>query len=540
MLKSNLNPNVKLLFILLVALLLRLYGLQWDSGFHLHPDERMLLFVADRIQFFHNLDPNFFNYGSLPIYLLKGISQLIDTLFSTTISNYLGMLYVGRYLSILFDVITVFLIYKTTRLLGNDERTAFFASFIYAIAIFPIQNAHFFTVDTLLTCLSTLFIYQLLLFFKHHSWKLLTTIGITFAAMMATKITAIVFLPVVLLLIILRAWSHWKKIIIHLFIFNLSLLISYFIFMPYAFLDYKRFISDTLLQTSMAKNPYQFPYTLQFVDTIPYWHYLKQVFIWGWGPFISILSLVGLVYFVLNIVKKYSRSKLILFVFLACYLWYFIIIGVSAVKFMRYLLPLYPFFAIMAGYGLTAIKKTKLKIIRLVIVFLLSGGIIWSLMFVNIYSDNNTRINASQWILNNIPTGSSLAVEYWDDYLPLYKNETYRFQELHLYDQPDDSYKWEKIETQLKQSDYIIIASNRLYAPIQKLNDCSKYKVCFPIASDYYKKLLNNELPFKKIKEFSDYPSITIGKWKLELNDDTAEESFTVYDHPKIMIFKKI
>ena len=92
----------------------------------------------------------------------------------------------------------------------------------------------------------------------------------------------------------------------------------------------------------------------------------------------------------------------------------------------------------------------------------------------------------------------------------------------------------------LKKSDYIIIASNRLYVPLQKLTDCKKYKVCYPKTAEYYKKLFNNQLPFNKVAEFSVYPQLKIGKWKLEINDDTADESFTVYDHPKIFIYKKI
>ena len=88
--------KVIFVFILLSAFFIRIFGLNWDQGFHLHPDERMLIMVADRIIFFKNFNPDFFNYGSLPIYLLKGLSQLIDFVFHSDLANYSGMLVVGR------------------------------------------------------------------------------------------------------------------------------------------------------------------------------------------------------------------------------------------------------------------------------------------------------------------------------------------------------------------------------------------------------------------------------------------------------------
>src|SRR3989338_2214596 len=99
--KSQLmKSKIALILILLSAYFIRIFGVNWDQGFHLHPDERMLIMVADKINFFKNLNPDFFNYGSLPIYILKGFSQLIDFIFSTNLSNYQGMLITGRSLSI--------------------------------------------------------------------------------------------------------------------------------------------------------------------------------------------------------------------------------------------------------------------------------------------------------------------------------------------------------------------------------------------------------------------------------------------------------
>ncbi len=73
--------------ILLLAFSLRFYGINWDQGHHLHPDERMIIMVVDRIHLPKTaaqwqsvltpespLNPKFFAYGSFPIYLLKGVS----------------------------------------------------------------------------------------------------------------------------------------------------------------------------------------------------------------------------------------------------------------------------------------------------------------------------------------------------------------------------------------------------------------------------------------------------------------------------------
>src|SRR3990167_8237896 len=102
--------NRTLHLILLFALFLRLFGIGWDNGFHLHPDERMLIMVAERIHFFDQLNPDFFNYGTLPIYILKGSAQLLDYFLKTTYANYDGMLRLGRYISNVIDLLTIVLI----------------------------------------------------------------------------------------------------------------------------------------------------------------------------------------------------------------------------------------------------------------------------------------------------------------------------------------------------------------------------------------------------------------------------------------------
>src|SRR3989344_83424 len=232
------RENISLILVVFFGLLLRIYGINWDEGYHFHPDERMLMIVAERIRFFTQLDPDCFNYGSLPLYILKGISQLTDTIFKAHVATYDGMLYVGRSLSVIADLLVVVMIYRIGRLLFDNRHAAVFSSFLYALAFFPIQNSHFFVVDVFLNLF----------------------------------ITILIFLPVIVLTLSLPYLKNFQlnKIIIHIFLFSLFSILFSFLFMPYAFLRYERFIQDIKLQIAMNQDPYIFPYTLQYVATLPY------------------------------------------------------------------------------------------------------------------------------------------------------------------------------------------------------------------------------------------------------------------------------
>jgi hypothetical protein len=541
-----------LLIIILLAFLLRLYGINWDNGGHLHPDERMLIMVADKIHFFDQLNPDFFNYGSLPIYLLKGTTQLLDFVFKTTISTYDGMLLVGRLLSVFFDLGTLLVVYQITKLLFRNTKYAIISSFLYAISFFPIQNTHFFVVDVFLTFFITGTLYWLLSYAHSPSNRKIFFMGILLAAALATKVTAIIFLPVICIGIFVISFKISKektsfyRILTSLsdcMIFICTLIIAHILFMPYAYISYLQFLNDTLAQTQMSRNAYIFPYTLQYVYTLPYIYFLKNIFLWGVGPVISLLAMSGIAASFYKINKNYgaknkrissffSENKLFI-LFGIYYILYFLIIGKSAVKFMRYMLPLYPFITIIAGATLASInKKTKL-IAVLICIF----AFIWTLSFVHIYTSEHTRIVATKWILKHIPKNSTLAVEHWDDRLPIYGGENYNTLEMQIYNTPDDKNKWSTLQGILDKTDYLIIASNRLYTPLSKLSDCKKYTLCYPLTKKYYENLFANKLNFRKVAEFSANPTIPF--LPIEFSDQSADESFTVYDHPKIMIFKK-
>ena len=152
-------------------------------------------------------------------------------------------------------------------------------------------------------------------------------------------------------------------------------------------------------------------------------------------------------------------------------------------------------------------------------------------------------------------------VEHWDDRLPLVQGtddlQCYRdheFTEFQAYD-PDDAGKLDDLLGGLERSDYVILSTNRLYNTIPRLPER------YPLTSRYYDLLLGERLGYELVyyaavyqqlfgvrlvnDTFSDphlprprllaegeasYVSINLGR---------ADESFTVYDHPKPLVFRK-
>ena len=553
--KSLIHSFVLLFCIAVFSFLLRITGLFWDGGFHLHPDERAILlftlpisFPSSFIEFLSpssNLNPHFFAYGSFPLYLLKGVS-IPASFFNNSIGTYENMHILGRVISALFDTGTIVMLFFLTRKIFTNK-IGLIASLLYGISVLPIQLSHFYAVDTILTFFITTLIYVLILFYEKPTILKSIIIGILFGTALATKISAIVILFSIgltlttdIILEILRKGRNLypliRRLIFFLLIISITTVAMFFILEPYAYLDFANFYKQNQTQYNMTHNAFIFPYTLQYVGKIPYLFELKNIFFWGLGPIMSLISLFGFLLLLFHIGKERkidSRAKEIIIV--TFFILYFGIVGSFAIGFMRYLLPIYPFLAIFGAYGLSFIKSRMPFAFWAVILVLL---LIWPASFFSIYNNTHPRVVASLWIHSKIAEGSTIAVEHWDDSLPLYGQEKYNVETLALYE-PDSKEKWEKINKQLQKSEYIILSSNRLYIPLQKLTDCKKLPsiYCYPQTAQYYKNLFSGKLGFKNVAEFTNYPTIPI--LGIKINDLHADESFTVYDHPKVIIFKK-
>jgi hypothetical protein len=540
--------NKPLLILLLLALTFRFVGIEWDHGYGLHPDERMLIMVTERLTE-TNLNPDFFNYGNFPVYLLRFASWGAAWLSDPKFGYYAGIFLIGRLISIAFDLGTLLLVYMLGKHLWS-EKIGLWSAFIYTTFVFAIQNAHFFTVDTQLTFWLTLTVYLGLPKANRSIWRKILLTSVTAGLAGATKITGLIGLLIPAYLIVKHFTQsiHKKTNQTHspsqklppIFLEGISQALlavvvtvtTFFATQPYALINFDLFRQQITEQLKMSSDATIFPYTIQFIPSQIYLTPLSDIARWGLGYPTAGLCLIGFILIVLFIKKNRAFP---LAMVLGFYLIYFLLAGRSAVKFMRYFLPLYPFLALAGGYALEFIshnisQKNSVRLITQSTIVILV--LIWPIAWMSIYLHPHTRATASNWLNENLPPGTTIASEHWDDILPLRNTKGFNSEILEVY-QPDTNHKWNTLNNQLAKSDYLILSSSRVYRSI--LDNPQRY----PIASAWYQALLSNTTDWKLFKEFTSYPRINLGPLDVQFNDDPAQESFTSYDHPRVMIFRR-
>jgi len=556
---------ILLYVIIVLGGLFRFSNSNWDTNTHMHPDERAVILSVLKLEFPSSVEtflrpvnpwnPQFFAYGSFPFYLLRGVGYAFPDNFT-----YDDITIIGRYLSALFDLGTLLVIF----LIGKKIKNAvlgLIAAFFYSISTLPIQLSHFYAVDTPLTFFITLSLYAALLFYQKATfWKALL-MGISLGFALASKISAIILVVPYMAALALkrlndlihsnhtipntRVISYLKFLMLFGSLVVFSGFLTFTLLNPYAILDFQTFWRQTLEQQAMTKDAFTFPYTLQYVGKIPYLYELKNILLFGLGLPLSIICFTGTILVLFGLFnRKETHSKGNLILLLSFFICYFVVVGSFAIGFMRYMLPLYPLFCLFGAkitYQVLIALKPKLNPSLFVISssLLALSLLIWPVSFMKIYTRPNTRIQATEWINKTIPDGSSLAIEHWDDAVPIMQQEKYSLLTLPLYD-PDTPEKWSSVVSTLQHTDYIILASNRLYTPLQKLTNCDELPPgrCYPITARYYNYLFSGKLGFEKVAEFTSYPTLPL--LNLSLPDQSADESFTVYDHPKIQIFMKV
>ena len=547
-----------------LALALRLVGLDWDQGHHLHPDERFLSIVLTQIRPPTDLalyfDParspynpfnqriDFFVYGTFPLFLVDGLSSLLG------LQGYDQAYLVGRALSAIADTGTVVLVYLLgRRLLGAWP--GLLAALLMALSVHAIQLSHFFTVDTFATFFSTAALWLLVRAAHRPRWLDLGLLGLAIGLALASKLSA------GLLVVLVAAWwvaEGWRGRQLRTglsaaaawlgrgALVAVAAAIAFRVAQPYAFasaspLDWRLgepFLSAVAQQQAIQTGSYDWPPGVQWAGTVPYAFPLEQIVRWGIGPAFGLAAVIGLV---ASMAVLWRGGRHPLAWPLAWAGLTFVYAGALVLKTMRYFHPLYPVLALVVAWLLAELWRRRHRIPRLrerlaSRVIVVGGGLIvaataaWAAAFMHIYAREHPRVEASAWIHDNVPAGAQVLTEHWDDQLPLglpgLPHDRYAYSQLRIFDRENADKRGHLLQ-ELGAADVVVLSSDRGAATIPRMPQR------YPLAGRYYEALWDGALGFRLAAQFESRPAL--GPWTID--DSSAEEAFTVYDHPRVSVF---
>jgi 4-amino-4-deoxy-L-arabinose transferase-like glycosyltransferase/sugar lactone lactonase YvrE len=513
----------------LFAVAVRLFRVDWDQHHFFHPDERAIGFAVDRLSFSPlQLNPHFFAYGSLTLYVIKAVTSLLGN-FRQYLRGYDASIFAGREISALLGAATAVLL----AMLGNrlyGRRVGLLAGFLMAATVLHVQNSHFATSDVPLTFLILLALYFLVRVVEAGRFRYYAGAGLAVGLAIATKFSALpIFLAIGIA--VLHRWAvegRGSRTLLRGAGLLLFVVVGFVVGQPYAILDFHAFRNDIVEQSRMVRHAGIFPYTNQYIGAPKYLYDLGQMVLWGMGPLLGLAAVAGTIFSGQAAVRKRRVAEIVL---LAWVLPFFAITGSFDVKFPRYLLPIYPMLILWGAAGLAA-WAARGRIGKLAIAAVLVATVAWLTAFMRIYTRPHTVVAASEWFYENVPRGTKVASQHWDEGFPFplpgdRNPDRYPIVNLPYYE-PDTPEKMSGICRDLAAADYAVFQTKRIYGSVTRAPEK------FPLTTRYFYRLFAGDLGFTLTEEFASRPAL----FGIEIHDELADESFTVYDHPKVLIFR--
>lgn len=562
----------------------RLINLNWGLPYPFHPDERnmavaiqnlscpLLNFKFQIINLKECFNPHFFAYGQFSLYLgYLGVLAIkfFDGNLGTAI-NFQEAVFSLRLISVAASILNFLIIVKIIEAIQGYKKFQLLSSFIISFLIifspFFIQFAHFGTTESLLMLFYSLMVYfslKLIIlkaYFNHKKFlQLLFLLALIGGIATATKISSLIFIFIPLFAIFYsgtifaRSASRWYRNIIFK-ISNLGIFIVFFlffslIFSPHHLLSFDEFISAVRYERDVALGKYLVFYTRQFVSTIPVWFQLTKIFPYALGLPVTTLAALGF----LGLSWRDKKINLLRMAFLV----YFLPNSFLFVKWTRFMAPVFPLMVVFAILFLLKIKIIDVIKIMIVIISIVPG-----LAYLSVYQNPDVRFTASEWIYKNIPENAYILSETANvvDLPVLPKgyqvNKAFKIISFNFYDLDTEPKLQEELKYHLKNADYIIIPSRRILANhycqknfqfsifnFQSINRCLILKQKYLLLNQYYSDLFSGKLGFEKVAEFNSFPRLnfqfSIFNFQLKFADEQAEETWSVFDHPVIRIYKK-
>lgn len=399
-----------------------------------------------------------FVYGDLPIFITRYTADILDSLCKALPStcptrngvpfhfaDYAGVVLLGRGLSAFLDLITILFMFAIGRRLYN-ARVGVLAALLGAATVLQIQQSHFYTADIFATFFVVAAFYFIVRFGDSNSWADVLASGAASGLAMASRINVAPILGIVGLAALAHVFRHSKQTdrtttlesaIARIVIAAVAAAIVFRIFMPYAFdglLKFDERWSNNMnyIRTLISGEDPGGPPGVQWTDRTPIVFPLINIVFWGMGVPLGVAAWLGWAYAawqtfitpyrkhrhgsIWDWLSEVAKSRhLLIWVWVSAY---FVWQGSQWVKSIRYQLPIYPFLTLFAAAGLIALwdwarqpaRRSALRrgLASASIAVVVLGAYGWATAFTEIYRQTTTRVAASEWIYDNVPTAATL------------------------------------------------------------------------------------------------------------------------------------
>jgi 4-amino-4-deoxy-L-arabinose transferase-like glycosyltransferase len=562
---SKSRTAIALSCIVAVGAVFRFYGLSWGAPYHhFHIDEHFVFVGADNLrEGFRKaaLAPKFFMYAPLPMYLLNiaraAYEGIAGPLNLSSAADGLTYMLLGRGISAALGTATIPLVFVIARRLAGRV-AGLVAAALLACAVVHLRDSHFFTVDITLIFFCMLTWAAALAMADTGARWTYAAVGVAFGCALACKYTAVFLGPLIVVAHAcsphtprsLRPYSAWGRWALG---GAMPLVLGVAVFLaldPMVLLYHDKFQQDVREQiTGPLLGGARPLWNAHFRGIQPQLYWFTNLLPWGIGPAFTAWGLAGVVWLL-------TRRTRLAITAAAYPLAHYAIAGQTITPFMRYALPLVPGLAVAAGVLsadlLARPRWRRAAIVCTTIVIALTAG--YALAYMDIYRLPDARLEASRLVYQTVPRGAAVLVEpshnipptgqyleapdFYGDYVGWGRHTT-RWEdfELHTLDVYQYLYnprvpveeKRAYIQGRLALVDFILMDDTFL-----ELYDRLSGATYQPVRQ-YYADLFDGRLGFELVHHVFRTPSLM--GWRFD--DEQAELTFTLFDHPEIFLFKR-
>lgn len=555
--------KIKFLFfaLILITIILatRFYNLNWGAPFYFHPDERNIASAVNQLNLRENMNPHFFAYGSLPIYVIYFSGIAINFLSGNQkiVLDFSQAIVLSRFVSAFLSTWLILFVFLIGQKIAN-KKTGFLAAILCIFSTGLTQFSHFGTFEMWLTFFTTLLLFFALKFIKTNSKKDLILLLITFGLLISIKISSLGLLPLVAAIVfwpevnwLINKLGHkisaskldFKMVINIVRKFILLIFMPFFVFIitnPFVVLDIESFLGSMKYESGVATGTLPVFYTGEFIDTLPIIYQFLYVYPFLLNPIITFVFVPLFLYLLIYSIKKKKLNYLLLIAF---FLFTFLSQVWLFVKWTRYLVPTLPFVFLIISVAIKDLRTNEkvfflqkyLSYKHALVGFIILSNIFFgAAYFITTFANEDTRIMARNFAAFNIPKDATILSEVYDLGITPFNDVFEHIKLFNFYEMDNNSIEYSRssLEREIDIADYIIIPSQRILKT--RLIEPKQ----FPEAHEFYDKLINRKLPFHKIYETPCdlFCRITY------LNNPiySFETTANVFDRPTVLIFKKI